>query len=677
MRPSALSLRREPSHIQMESTTPSANQPLRMPASSSDRAVNDAIQGLRGIAIALVLFNHAGVPGFSGGYVGVDVFFVISGYLIGGHLMRELSTHGRIDLWAFYARRCRRLLPACLAVLLVVMGAVLWLYAPFEHRELMSSVRASSVYALNLWLAGRATDYFGGHTEAIPVLHLWSLAVEEQFYILWPLLMLGAVALWPGDARRSTWRLVIVAGIISLVACLVVSDIKFQWAFYLTPTRVWEFCAGMLIAARPLSSLKFSGRALATVGAASLLVLALTTILFDSQLRFPSGWAIIPVAAATGLVLVAEQRESVSWTSRLLRSRPLCWLGDCSYSVYLWHWPLIVFASVLYPRQSVPVVAGVVLLTLLLGWLSYRWIELPFKHGVLPTWSSRRVVTGSLTLCVAVAATAHVLGRLELDEKQARFREAAEWTQSDASGCLVLFDVVVHPACEFGSKSPTATVVLFGDSHAMQWFTPMRMLAERHGWKLVVMTKANCPAADLLVEYYVTRSPYYNCTEWRNNAFARIASLKPDLVVVAGSSGHRIPIDEWQSGIGTAVRRLQATGSKVAYVRDTPFANFNVPTCLARAQWRGLSPDALCTFPLAVEERRYGAMAKAEEAVVNSLGADFLDFPARICSQPNCPTEQDGLILFKDRNHITEAFALHLAPELERPLLTLLTRTSR
>lgn len=658
-------------------TDPARHSQIRAQSVPTEAAnFNASLQGLRGIAIALVLLNHLGAPGFDGGFVGVDVFFVISGYLIGGHLLRELSARGSVDLWAFYARRCRRLLPACLVVLVVVMGAVLWLYAPFEHRELMSSVRASSVYALNLWLGGRATDYFGGHTEAIPVLHLWSLAVEEQFYIFWPPLMIGAAALWPRNAQRSTMRLIIVAGVASLVTCLVLSEIKFQWAFYLTPARVWEFCAGMWIAARSSTDRRLSDRALAAVGTLSLAVLALTTVFFDSQLRFPGAWAIIPVAAATGLVLLAE-RPLDAWSSHILRWKPLCWLGDCSYSVYLWHWPLIVFASVLYPRSSVAVTLVVLALTLVAGRLSYRWIELPFKHGVLPQWSPRQVVFYALGLCLAVGVSAHVLGRLELDEDQARFRAAAEWPEATGSGCLVLFDAVEHPPCEFGSKSPNATVVLFGDSHAMQWYTPLRALALKHEWRLVVLTKANCPPADLLVEYYVTRSPYLNCSAWRENMFARIAALKPALVVVTGSSGHRVPIDTWQQGVAGAVRRLKATGAEVAYVRDTPFANFDVPTCLSRAQWRGLPPDALCTFPLSVEQQRYGAMSKAETDAVTRQGGIYLDFPRSICDQTNCPTERNGLILFKDRNHITEAFASQLAPELERPLLDLLAKSGR
>lgn len=637
---------------------------------------NPAIQGLRGVAIFLVVLNHVGVPGFGGGFIGVDIFFVISGYLIGGLLLRELSSTGRIDLWSFYARRCRRLLPACLVLLVAVMAGVLWLYAPFEHRELMSSVRASAVYALNLWLTGRATDYFGGHTEAIPVLHLWSLAVEEQFYIAWPLLMLAAAALFRGDVRRTTTGLVLVAGAVSLAACVLVTDIKVQWAFYSTPTRVWEFCAGMWIATRPTHSRGLGDRSMALLGLVCLGVIVAASVWFGPQIRFPGWWALLPVAAAVGLLVVAERPSDV-WTARLLRVAPLRWLGDCSYSVYLWHWPLLIFAFVMYPRGSAVVTAAVVVLTVLIGWLSYRFIEVPFKSGLLPQWSARRLVGVALGISVSVAVAAHMLGQMQLDSRQARFREAASWPAAESSGCLVLLDAVDQPPCEFGSATPTATVVLFGDSHAMQWFTPLKAMAERNAWRLVVLAKANCPSVDVVVKDYVSRKDNFQCSRWRENMFTRIGKLQPDVVVLASSSGHPTPIDTWKQGIDSTVRRLRATGTSVVYVRDTPFANFDVPTCLSRADWRGVAMNVLCTYPLEVEQARYGKRAEAESVAVQSAGGRFLDFTAAICDQPNCPTEGNGVILFKDRNHITEAFARQLAPNLEAPLIDMLEKKER
>ncbi len=640
---------------------------------SREKELNQGIQGLRGVAILLVLLNHAGVPGFDGGFIGVDIFFVISGYLIGGLLLRELTATGRIDLWAFYARRCRRLLPACLVLLLAVMGCVLWLYAPAEHFELMSSVRASALYAVNLWLAGRSTDYFLGHTEANPLLHLWSLAVEEQFYIIWPLLMLGAWALLRNDPRRATLRLVVVVGVLSLVACIVVSNLKFSWAFYLTPTRMWEFCAGMVIVALPASSRRLRSRALSILGLLSLLTLAVATVLVNQDLRYPGAWALIPVLATVGLLVVAEH-ESTTLGGRVLRLRPLRWLGDCSYSVYLWHWPLLIFAAVIHPRTSVPLTAFVVGLTLLLGWLSYRWIEQPFKHGLFPSWSSRRLVSAALGLCLAVAASAHVLGRLEIDANQAHYRKAAEWTAGTRSGCLVKFDAVDQPPCEFGSATPRATVVLFGDSHAMQWFTPLVALAEKNDWRLVVLAKVNCPSVDMVVEYYLTRTEYSNCTAWRENMFQRLQVIKPDLVVIASSSGYGIPLDRRMQGLASTMQRVRATGAEVVYVADTPSVNFDVPTCLSRAQWRGIPSDRLCTYPRAREQLRYGDLSRAEASTVKAHGGEYLDFPVRLCSQPECPTEQDGVVMFMDRNHLTEAYATKLAPELEGPLQRLLQK---
>jgi hypothetical protein len=383
---------------------------------------------------------------------------------------------------------------------------------------------------------------------------------------------------------------------------------------------------------------------------------------------------LIPVAATVGLLVVAGN-ETTTWCGGLLRIRPLRWLGDCSYSVYLWHWPLLIFGSVIYPRKSVAVTAIAVGLTLLLGWLSYRWIELPFKQGLLPNWSPRRLVSGALGFCLAVAAAAHFLGRHEIDADQARYRIAAEWPAATSSGCLALFDAIDQPACEFGATAPRATVVLFGDSHSMQWFSPLTALAIKNSWRLIVLAKANCPSADLVVEYYVTRTEYTNCTLWREKMFQRIQATKPDLVLLANSSGQRgIPIDRWKQGLASTMRQLKASGATVAYVRDTPFANFDVPTCLARAQWRGMSHERLCTFPLADEQIRYGAMSDAEAAVVKESGGEYLDFPSRICARPECPTEQDGIIMFKDRNHITEAFAMKLMSELEGPLQRLLRK---
>jgi peptidoglycan/LPS O-acetylase OafA/YrhL len=636
---------------------------------------NLGLQGMRGIAILLVLLNHAVVPGFQGGYVGVDIFFVISGYLIGGLLLRELAAHGRIDLWSFYARRFRRLLPAFAVVLIAVLCAVPALYAPFEHGELMSSARASALYAANLWFASRSTNYFGGYTEANPLLHLWSLAVEEQFYLFWPLLMLGAARLFSGDVRRTTFWLVVTAGLLSLLACIMVSAWKPQYAFFLTPTRIWQFAAGMLLAIRPVPVAALGPATVSMLGIAALLAIAGATVFFDATLAFPGYWALIPTVASMAL-LVVVQRGADTWVCRLLRNGPLRWIGDCSYSVYLWHWPLMIFAAVIFLQHGVALTSALIGASVLVGWLSYRWVELPFKHGLLNAWSPRRVVAAGLLLCVAMAAVAHGVGRLKLDARQERYLKATEWPAATQAGCLAVYDAVDQPACEFGALKSATTVVLFGDSHAMQWFLPLQALAVEQGWRFITLTKAQCPGIDVVVNYQGKHLEYWQCTQWREAMLARIENLKPDLVLLANSSGYGIEPQAWGQGLSSTVKRLQAAGLKLAYLRDTPHPGFHVPTCLARAQWRGQRADSLCVYP-AADRARFAELFAAETEALLEPGVETLDLFPAFCSQTMCPTEKDGVIMFKDRNHISADYALALKPVLGPQLQRLLAKPAR
>jgi peptidoglycan/LPS O-acetylase OafA/YrhL len=636
------------------------------------RSFNPALQGMRGVAILLVLLNHAAVPGFQGGFVGVDIFFVISGYLIGGLLLREFETRGGLDLWAFYARRVRRLLPAAGLVLLCALIGVRELYAPQEQDELLSSIRAAALYAANLWFASRPTDYFGGHTEANPTLHLWSLAVEEQFYLVWPLLMLCAVRLSRQAPRRATAWLLVVFGGLSFAACVVVSLLNFKYAFFLTPFRIWEFGVGMAVATWARLVAGWSTRAVSWLGLLALCCLAAVTLLFDGRMRFPGFWAALPVAAAA-LLLIVAQHGGQTLTGRLLQTRPIRWLGDCSYSVYLWHWPVLIAAALVVPKPDPWLTAGLVALSIALGWASYRLVEQPFMHALLLDWSSRRIVAAGLAFCLLIAATAqYVRSFVHVGPEQQRFQRAARWDITERTGCLVLADAVDQPPCEFGSQQPKATLVLFGDSHASQWFVPLEQLALKHDLRLVVLTKSACPSVDVSVAVYTTLAEYRECTAWRERMFERIGQIKPQAVVLASSSGYSIEPARWQGGLNRTVERLQQMGAKVGYLRDIPFPGFDVPGCHARAAWRQWSLERSCTYLAADEEARISQLAQAEEAVLAQRGALAINLSTAICDEPVCKTAREGLILFKDRNHLTEEFALSLAPRLETQLLELL-----
>lgn len=636
-------------------------------------AYNLGVQGLRGIAILLVLLNHAAVPGFDGGFIGVDVFFVISGYLIGGLLLREMETTGRIDLWAFYARRVRRLLPASLVLLVVVLIGIRCLYAPREQDELLSSARASALYAANLWFASRPTDYFGGHTEANPLLHLWSLAVEEQFYLVWPLLMLAAAKAMAGQARKGLRTLIWVAGVPSLVACVVLSLVNFKYAFFLGPMRVWEFAAGMFVAVRPGMASALSPRALRALGLTCLGVLLLATLFYDGSLRFPGHWAVWPVAATAGLLMVAE-RGGASLPGRCLHWGWLRWVGDSSYSLYLWHWPVLIAAAMWSTHPGPGLTVALIVVSLALGRLSYRFVEQAFQLRAGAESSPRRVVLVGLAACVGLAVAAQVMrGHIQAPSPQDRFQRASQWTLIESSGCLVLFDAVDQPPCEFGPAGATKTVVLLGDSHAAQWLPPLNALAQKHGWRLVVLTKAVCPSADVDVQFYVTRSRFEQCAVWRERMFERIATLRPQLVVMASSSGYAdVELPRWQAGLQRSVERLKALGSQVAYIRDTPHTGLDVPTCWARADWWGWVPPNACTFERSREDQRMATRVQVEQAAMAARGARFIDLSQSICGSERCPTQRDGMLMFKDRTHLSEPFAAALAPQLEPHLLPLL-----
>lgn len=639
---------------------------------SHSTSFNPGLQGMRGLAILLVLLNHAGVPGFDGGFIGVDVFFVISGYLIGGLLLRELETHGRIDLWAFFARRVRRLLPASALVMLVSIVGIRVLYAPHEQDELLSSTRAAALYAVNLWFASRPTDYFGGHTEANPLLHLWSLAVEEQFYLLWPLLMLAAVRLAGGRVRRGTFWLVGLLGLASFVACVVVSLIKYKLAFFLTPFRIWEFAAGMAVMGCAHWVKRVSAGWLSVMGGAALLALALACLGFEGRMRFPGAWAAIPVLAAV-LLLVVVQRGRQSWAGRWLEAGWIRWLGDCSYSVYLWHWPVLIVATQFVAKPDLGLAAVLIAASVLLGRLSYVCVEQPFLHRWLKQWSPRKIALTGLAVCMLIAVAAQLTRKLvHVSPEQERFVAVAKWAQVNATECLTLAPALDQPPCEFGSSQPRATVVLFGDSHAAQWFVPLKHIAEKHALRLVMLTKAACPSVDVPVRVYTTLNEYRECAVWRDRMFKRIEAMRPEVVLLANSSGYSIAPQPWQQGLDRTLVRLQALGVRTAYIRDTPAPGFDVPICHARLAWRGWSLGQPCTYLAADEEARLGPIANAEAAAVSDRGAMFISLAPAICATPVCTTARDGLILFMDRNHLTEEFALSLAPELERPLLQLL-----
>jgi peptidoglycan/LPS O-acetylase OafA/YrhL len=422
------------------------------------------IEGLRGIAILLVVLFHAGVSAFAGGFVGVDVFFVLSGFFITGMLASELAETGNVDVNTFYTRRALRLLPALLVTLLVTLGAVFWLYAPIDRAPIAGDARAVSLYAGNISFAQGAVDYFGAQDN--PLLHTWSLAVEEQFYLAWPLLFLSlAMFGLASRGRRALFVAIAAAGVASFVASVWLTNAAQPWAFFGLPTRIWEFALGGSLA------LAINGRSdartpmSAVLQWAGLAMIAFAATTYDRMTPYPGFAALLPALGACFLLLGGNHQEA-SLVNRLLSVPWLTWLGRMSYAWYLWHWPMVGVAAVLYPGIGVWGRLGWSAAALVLAWLTQRFIEAPVRNGstVLTRVPSHWLLPGAVAASAVVAVASHALMKVAEQRVSTAPQKQFALARVDRKdhGCWDRTAEDATRLCEFGDKASSTTLVLFG-----------------------------------------------------------------------------------------------------------------------------------------------------------------------------------------------------------------------
>ena len=420
--------------VGVSAPAPTGSRPREERASGGPSlAFRPDVEGLRAVAILLVVGYHAGLPFLPGGFIGVDVFFVISGFLITGLLLAEVTRSGHVSLARFWARRARRLLPAAVLVL-VLTAAVSWLVVPqIDHGLVGGDIVAAAVYVSNLRFAAQATDYLGGDRAPSPVLHFWSLGVEEQFYLAWPLLLLLAAAYVArravraraassDEARaeagaagaRSTALLLVVVGLVSFVYSWWLTRADEPWAFFGTPARAWEFAVGGLLAVAAARGVAAPAAARVVLGWAGVAVVLLAAGLLTNDVPYPGTAAVWPVLG-TGLIIAAgtSRRSESAGGARagaglLLTTWPMRALGRLSYSWYLWHWPVLVLTAAALGPLSVPAKLLLVVLALVPSALAYRFIERPLHHSPSLSASPRR----SLLLGLALSLTGVAAGVL-------------------------------------------------------------------------------------------------------------------------------------------------------------------------------------------------------------------------------------------------------------------------
>ncbi|MBZ9917510.1 acyltransferase [Mesorhizobium sp. BR1-1-7] len=644
------------------------------------------IEGMRALAVAGVVAYHFGLTALPGGFAGVDIFFVISGYLITRHLLQEIGESGRLNLWRFYARRARRLLPASLFVILATLLAGAFILSPEEQALYSKGAMFASAYMINLWLIRWSFDYFASDAANNPFIHFWSLSVEEQFYLAWPALLVLAAWLRPG--RRAAIVVIGVTGLVSFVACAWLTSVSPPWAFYFSPLRAWEFAAGGLATMVPASFLRCHPRLRAAQGWLGLALIVPAYLLLDEALPFPGLLALLPVIG-TVLLLVsgAGERQAdgklAGGPAALLSLPPMQWIGKLSYSLYLWHWPVIVYAGMVTAELSGLDRFACLALTLMLSIFTYHVIENPVRrNGWLMASAARALVPAALlTGAGVVAAYANAKFAVhELDPEQRVIAQSAARpsTARARGGCVLDYETITPKPCVFGAKNVKGTIALFGDSHADHWSTPLIQAAEKRDYRVVTWLKSSCRASRLSTWSSKLKRDYAECDQWREQSIKEILALRPALVVIseialtssrkmaAGKDEPDSQDAEWKAGLRSTLETFSKAGLKVAFIRDVPFNDEQVDTCVARALWRGDTPS-LCD-----QTRAYAAndaMAAVERDVVRSIpNARYVDMTDQFCNQTTCHVFIGGKIAFRDRHHLATAFAETLEKPLEKAL---------
>jgi peptidoglycan/LPS O-acetylase OafA/YrhL len=634
------------------------------------------IEGLRGIAILLVVAFHAGVGVLAGGFVGVDVFFVLSGFFITAMLARELELRGDVDVNAFYTRRALRLLPALLLVLLVTLAAVFVLYAPIDRGWIASDARAVALHAGNMNFARGAVDYFS--TGDNPFLHTWSLAVEEQFYLVWPLLFLaigwfGASALQAPRSKKQLFVAITIVGVLSFILSVWLTGAAQSWAFFGMPTRIWEFALGGALALAVNGRRDTRPSASFVLQAVGLMMIAGAALIYDSATRYPGVAAIVP-ALGTCLLLLGGHQAPNSAVSRMLSIPVLTWLGRMSYAWYLWHWPLVGMAAVVNPGLGVAGRAGWSVVALGLAWLTHRFIEQPVRDGssAIQRVPGHWLLPGTIAASVLVAALAHgamVVAERRVAASGQRVFAFARVDRKQHNCWANTAEDALRARCEFGDTRSSKTVVLFGDSHAEHWLGALDQYGSENGLKIVLMVKGGCPVADIpeLMQPRLRRF-YEECTRYREAMVQRIIAMRPMAAVLSnfdhylpargGKSGWQVTPDMWQRGLRRTYERISSAGIPVVAIRGTPRTWFDVPGCLSRRE-AGLLGARECSFNLARSLIPPAIAAQTEAA--RGLRVRLVDMNDQICTTSRCAVTRDDLVMFTDDNHLTATFSRSLS----------------
>lgn len=668
------------------------------------------IQALRALAVIGVLLFHLWPQRLTGGYVGVDVFFVVSGFLITDHLVREYERRGRVDLPSFWARRARRLLPASLLVLALTAVAV-YLWIPVVRwAQFGWEIIAGAFYVENWALASQSVDYMATSNAKSPVQHFWTLGVEEQFYLVWPIVLALAAVVAVRAGRRGARGMAWAVG--GIVAASFVYSVVFTWAspsiaYYSTFTRAWEFGAGALLAmALRRHAVPFRPAVATVLSWLGFALIAATMVVYSGATPFPSYTALVPVVGTALVIASGAPRARLSPTP-LMAWRPVQFVGDVSYGVYLWHWPLIVLIPYItgHPLTTLECLA-ILAVSLVLGWASKRFVEDPVRS--LPALSrgrARRSLLGALTAMIAVTALALPLAlytvpapprtadeppncwgaaamtdpacgpadAIDLVSPAAAF--AADLPSDTVRACEITVELATFRRCDLAAGEPGARhVALVGDSHATRWVEAFERAAEDDGFALSTYLVSGCPlvSAEPLGGVWGYDPVGAQLCPQPTSAVLADITADPAITDVVLTNRTRLYLSGSESDhpltpapVAATIRTLQAAGKNVIVLADYPEIR-KVPQ-----QGGGSAIDCLslrdtsgCWMPRADAD-----FTDPMRQAAQSAGAPVIDLTDQFCDADRCLWQIGGLVVYTDDNHLTRSFSASLAPALSAALI--------
>ncbi|PSL03092.1 peptidoglycan/LPS O-acetylase OafA/YrhL [Haloactinopolyspora alba] len=677
------------------------------PAGADSAGYRGDIQGLRAVAVMLVLGFHAGVPFLTGGFVGVDVFFVISGFLITGLIDREIGRTGRLSLSRFWARRARRLLPAT-AVVLGSVGAVTIIVLPVTRWSSAAwDIGTSALYVVNWRLAEQSVNYLAANDAPSVVQHFWSLAVEEQFYVVWPVLIL--LVLWVQRRYRLPLTKVLLAGIAaigvpSLLWSIYLSEVNAGRAYFVSTTRLWELAIGAALAIVAHRLIRIPAVTARVLGVLGLAAIGYAAVSFDSGTTFPGAAALVPTLGAAA-VLAAGTAGHRTPAGALLDTGAMRDIGTLSYSLYLWHWPLLVGAAVLWGGDdgTLPVAIGVVVVgfSAVPAWLTYRLVEAPIHHapafarfpwraGVLGVACTAVGVAAAVTVSTAIPKTPEVDGR-EAAGAAVLSDDPAEYEPPDSVDAMVpavldapddvadldgetCISTIVGTdleSCTYGPRDAETTVAVAGDSKMHQWLPALERIADERGWRLVTYLKSACPLVGVDVEYEDAANHW--CADYNDRRFDALTeddTIDYVLTSQVASSAYGVDGDATEAmvdGLVESWEGLEDAGTEVVVMVDNPNPLLDVMECVATHE----DDLGACGFSRARAETVGGARAQLP-ALEQAEGIDAVDVRDYICPGDTCPPVIGNTLVYRQGSHLTGTYVESLTPRVDAALTDVL-----